>query len=75
MTLHYRGTIDDLHKSLSRHGIHGSWECEPHGGFMFREDDGANLHWSSRTKRLWFSGDTVLQYRLSNRVERILRGN
>jgi len=68
MPLSYHGTIETLHKDLTKNGLRGSWECEPNGGFMFRVEGGANLHWSSRTKRLWFSGDTVLQKRLSNKV-------
>ena len=68
MPLSYDGTIETLHQALTKHGLRGSWECEPNGGFMFRVEDGANLHWSSRTKRLWFSGDTVLQFRLANLV-------
>jgi hypothetical protein len=73
MSLYYHGTIEELVKLLRKHGLVGSWEIEPYGVYMFREDDGAHMHWSSTSGKAWFTADSLLQYRLRRKIVAIFK--
>jgi hypothetical protein len=56
MPLEFYGTFEQLHGTLTKMGVHGTWAPEPNGVYMLRCECGANLHWASGTKRIWIDG-------------------
>jgi hypothetical protein len=72
MAMKFTGSLEDIHRLLARNNILGSWEDQPNGVFMFRVCDGGNAHWSSTSKRLWFSGKRDLANALAFKVEQII---
>jgi len=68
----FDGRLDALKQLLDRYDIHGSWGREPNGVHMMRSADGANLHWSSGSKSLWFDGKPLAKRRLASDVAAVL---
>lgn len=56
MRLRFEGTFEQLHDTIGQMGVQGKWAPEPNGVYMLRCANGANLHWASGTKRVWFDG-------------------
>ena len=56
MRLKFQGTFEQLHDAIASIGVEGKWQPEPNGVFMFRCVNGANLHWATGTKTVWFDG-------------------
>jgi hypothetical protein len=56
MTIRFHGTLPQLVEVMARSGIRGEWEQEPNGVVMMRCANGANVHWSTTRKTLWFDG-------------------
>lgn len=56
MTMKFEGTLSQLKDILRSEQIIGSWHDQPHGVCMLRCGDGANLHWATGKKTVWFSG-------------------
>lgn len=61
MKMKFDGTLAQLQAHVDQQGIQGTWEPEPNGVFMLRAECGANMHWASTTKTLWFDGPAEAQ--------------
>jgi hypothetical protein len=68
MNTKFEGTFEQLHQLFNTLGIEGCWEPEPNGVYMVRCACGANMHWASTSKSIWFDGNSdavrLLQQRL-----------
>lgn len=58
MSTKFEGTFEQLHQLFDTLGIEGRWEPEPNGVYMIRCTSGANMHWASTSKSIWFDGNS-----------------
>jgi hypothetical protein len=72
MTMKIHGTLTRLKRLLADNRIAGSWEAKANGVYMMRCPDGANLHWASGNKSIWFSGKPVPKHALETLLAGIL---
>lgn len=68
MKMKFNGKLAQLQANADQQGVQGTWEPEPNGVFMLRAECGANMHWASTTKSLWFDGPTRARQSLLNRL-------
>lgn len=69
MSLKFNGTFGQLHGLMANAGVQGTWEPEPNGVFMLRCTNGANMHWASGSKRVWFDGPVEAQRQLALQLQ------
>lgn len=70
--LKFTGTFCSFSKRLAEYNILGRWQGMEHGVKMLRRFDGANLHWASKNKGIWFTGKEGPKRALAGQIEQIL---